>query len=233
MTPVEERLLRLATSVAGELASGQIVGLGSGSTAEAVVRAIGERVRTEPAFRVTGVATSIRTADLARSVGIDLVEPDSIERIDLGLDGADEIDPKLNLVKGRGGALLYEKLIAEMCDDFLVVSSTEKLVERLGTRMPLPVEVILFGWTQTARRLKALGLETTLRTTGEAPYQTDAGNLILDCAVSPGTDLVRLAPEIKAITGVVEHGVFTGLARRARLVDPDGNLSAILPATST
>ncbi|MDQ2683698.1 MAG: ribose 5-phosphate isomerase A [Chloroflexota bacterium] len=231
MIPVEERLLRLATSVAGGFQAGQVLGLGSGSTAEAVVRAIGERMRNEPAFRVTGVATSVRTGKLARSVGVELVEPDSLERIDLGFDGADEIDPDLNLVKGRGGALLYEKLIAEMCDEYLIVSSSEKLVERLGTRLPLPVEVIPFSWPQTARRLEPLGLLPALRMDGDEPYRSDAGNLILDCAVADGVDLVERAPAIKGITGVVEHGIFLGLARRATVIEPDGDVRTVLPRT--
>jgi ribose 5-phosphate isomerase A len=221
---IGERVARLAEAVAAQFPPGAVIGLGSGSTAEAVVRAIGRRATNETGFAIVGVATSTRTAALAESVGIALRDLSEVDSIDLGFDGADEIDPDLNLVKGRGGALLYEKLVAEICRDYIVVSSDEKLVDRLGTRLPLPVEVVPYGWIHTRRRLAALGLTPELRGGREDPYRTDAGNLILDCAPDGSMDLVAVAPQIKAVTGVVEHGVFPGIARRAALVDAAGSV---------
>ena len=224
MTP-EERVERLASVVAGELPAVGVLGLGSGSTAEAVVRALGARIAADPGFSAICVATSVRTATLAESLGIQLRDLSEVDSIDLGFDGADEIDPDLNLVKGRGGALLYEKLVAEICRDYLVVSTDEKRVARLGTRLPLPVEVVPYGWIHTRRRLANLGLTPELRGGREDPFRTDAGNFILDCTPDPSLDLLTLAAEIKAVTGVVEQGVFSGLARRAAIVDAAGQVS--------
>jgi ribose 5-phosphate isomerase A len=208
---IEARIARLAEAVAADIPAGLVIGLGSGSTAEAVVRALGRRVAEDPGFALVGIATSTRTATVAESAGIFLKDLSEVDSIDLGFDGADEIDADLNLVKGRGGALLYEKLVAEICRDYLVVSADDKLVDRLGTRLPLPIEVIPYGWIHTRRRLSALGLTPELRGGRESPYRTDGP-----------ADLVALAPRIKGITGVVEHGVFAGIAQRAALVNSAG-----------
>ena len=226
----EERVARLAHHVATEFESGTTLGLGSGSTAEAVIRAIGARMVSEPGFRVSGVATSVRTQKVAESLDIPILDLSEVNSIDLGFDGADEIDPRLDLVKGRGGALLYEKLVAEICHDYVVVSTSEKLVDHLGTRLPLPVEIIPYGWRHTADRISRLGLQPTLREKDGQPFITDAGHLILDCAPSLGLELSGLALHIKSVTGVVEHGVFPNIARRAAIVDPDGTIRIVLPA---
>lgn len=225
----EERVARLGQYVTRDFESGMTLGLGSGSTAEAVVRAIGERMTAEYGFRVTGVATSARTQRLAESLGIPVVDLSDVSSIDLGFDGADEIDPQLNLVKGRGGALLYEKLVAEICDDYIVVSTSEKLVDRLGTRVPLPVEIVPYGWRHTADRIISLGPQPTLRELADDPIRTDAGNYILDCIADPTLDLLVVARDIKALTGVVEHGVFPNIAHRAAIADPDGTVRLVLP----
>ena len=225
----EDRVARLALQVANEFESGQVLGLGSGSTAEAVVRAIGERMGAEAGFRVSGVATSTRTQTLAESLGIQVHDLSEVDSIDLGFDGADEIDPRLNVVKGRGGALLYEKLVAEICSDYIVVSTSEKLVDRLGTRVPLPVEIIPYGWRHTAQRITALSLKPTLRERENQPFKTDAGNFVLDCISDSSRDLLVVAHDIKATTGVVEHGIFPYLARRAAIVDPDGTVRTVVP----
>jgi ribose 5-phosphate isomerase A len=174
------RLARLAERAAAEVPDGATIGLGSGSTAEAVVRALGAQVAT--GLRVTGVPTSERTARLAREVGIPLRTLDEVggDRLAFGFDGADEIDPGLNLVKGRGGALLYEKLVALACADWLIVAAAEKLVDRLGTRMPLPVEIVPLGWRQTSTRVASLGLSPTLRVEPDSgePFLTDGGHSI-------------------------------------------------------
>lgn len=229
MIQLEARIAKLAETVAALLVSDQTIGFGSGSTAEAVVKAIANRCAIEPEFKVTGVATSIKTADLARSLGIPILDLGEVKRIDLGFDGADEIDPLLNLVKGKGGALLYEKLVAEICDDYVVVSSEEKLVRRLGTRLPLPVEVIPYGWVHISSRLEQLGLEPILREIEGSPYVTDAKNYILDCTPKPGTDVLASATAIKCITGVVEHGIFQGIARRAVVITAEGETKTLGP----
>lgn len=222
-----ERIGRLARCVADALPSDKIIGLGSGSTAEAVVRAIAARQAKETGFAITGVPTSVATRDLAISLGIAVRDLSDVARIDLGFDGADEIDPGLNLVKGRGGALLYEKLVAEICDEYWVVSSAEKLVDRLGTRLPLPVEVIPYGWQHTAARIASLGLAPALRGDPEAPFRTDSGNVILDCATGDGVDLLEIRQALKGITGVIEHGIFPGFANRAILVDDQGEVRTV------
>lgn len=220
-----DRLEHLASHVAAELLDGLTVGLGSGSTAEAVVRAVGARVAE--GFAITGVPTSANTERLARSLGIPLLSLDEVTAIDLGIDGADEIDPRLDLVKGAGGALLYEKLVALACDDYLVVAASEKLVDRLGTRMPLPVEIVPSGAAQTMRRLEAIGCRPTRRETGSTPFVTDGGHWIVDCETGPIDDTVAFAGRIKAIPGVVEHGIFTGIALRAAVVHPDGRIETL------
>ncbi len=222
-----ERVRILAEHVASLIPSGQIIGLGTGSTADAVLNALGRRKQSDPTFTMTGVATSIATADLARSHGFAIRDLGEVDHIDLGYDGADEIDPNLNLVKGRGGALLYEKLVAELCTDYWIVSTDEKLVAHLGTRLPLPIEVIPYGWQHTRDKVAALGLIPTLRMTANGPCRTDAGNHILDCTPEPNVDLLKIAPAIKLITGVVEHGIFQNLTHRAILVDNEGSTRTI------
>jgi ribose 5-phosphate isomerase A len=201
------------------------VGLGTGSTADAVIRELGRRVADGLVF--TGVATSSRTEHLARDQGIPLVSLDTVERLDLGIDGADEIDPALNAIKGRGGALLQEKLVALACDRFVLVASIEKSVAFLGVRTPLPVEIVPFGWPQTARRLASLNISPCLRLAGNdsaLPLRTDNGGYILDCETGPIADPERLASDVKAITGVVDHGLFLGIATTVMQVDEDGSI---------
>lgn len=221
----QERLHRLAVAAADLVQPGMIVGLGTGSTASAVVEELGRRVAA--GLTITGVVTSDRTEELARFLGIPLADLDEVAALDLGLDGADEIDPKLNAVKGRGGALLMEKLVALSCAEFVLVASSEKSVPQLGVRLPLPVEVVRFGWKHTANRLESLGLTPKLRETSPAdssPYLTDMGNYILDCGPEHIANPEDLAARIKATPGVVEHGLFVGVASAALQVDPEGNL---------
>lgn len=221
----QERLHILAEAAADLVTSGMQVGLGTGSTAAAVVRALGKRVTA--GLDIVGVATSHETETLARELGITLTTLDAVDRLDIGLDGADEIDPHLNAIKGRGGALLIEKLVALACDRFVLVASTGKNVRQLGERMPLPVEVVSFGWPGTASRLKALGIEPQLRlspSTGALPLTTDNGGYILDCRTGPIADPVALGAAIKGTTGVVDHGLFLGIATEALQVDPAGEI---------
>lgn len=172
--------------------------------------------------------TSKRTETLARELGIQLTTLEEIDGLDLGIDGADEIDPALDAIKGRGGALLHEKLVALSCADYVLVATTEKRVDRLGERIPLPVEIVSLGWRQTASRLAALGIAPKLRPSladPKRPWQTDNGGYLLDCATGPITDPYTLAATIKATSGVVEHGLFLDIARAALQVDPEGNVT--------
>lgn len=222
------RLARIGARAAGEVPDGALVGLGSGSTAEAMVRALGERVAA--GLRITGVATSSSTAALASSLGIPLRQLSEIDMLDLCIDGADEIDPALNLVKGRGGALLYEKLVAVRARRLIIIASSEKLVDRLGTRLPLPVEVVPFGWRHTAGRVRDLGLDPVLRTeTGDRPFVTDGGHHILDCTGRPIDDPEALANALKGVTGVIDHGLFAGMADLALTIDEAGGITEHTP----
>ena len=216
------RLDRLAAVAADLVQPGTVVGLGTGSTADAVIRELGRRVAG--GLVITGVATSRRTESLAREVGIPLETLDAAGRLDLGIDGIDEIDPALDAIKGRGGALLREKLVALACAAYILVGTTEKCVATLGERTPLPVEVVPFGWPQTAQRLAALGMTPELRITdaGEEPWRSDNGGYILDCAPGLIHEPRRIAAKVKAVPGVVEHGLFLGIATSALLVDPNG-----------
>ena len=216
-----QRLRLIGERAADEVPDGATIGLGTGSTADAMLTALGARIRQ--GLRVTGVATSARTIARAREVGIPLTSLDEVASLTVCIDGADEIDPDLNLVKGRGGALLYEKLVAERSERLVIIASAEKLVDRLGTRLPLPVEVVPFGCSHTARLVARLGLEPALRVTDDGqPFVTDGGHHILDCETHGIDDPAALAASLKAFTGVVEHGLFVGMASLALTIDPEG-----------
>lgn len=220
-----ERMRRLAVAAADLVAPGMTVGLGTGSTASAVIRELGKR--TAEGFDFTGVPTSPETEELAHTLGIPLITLEEVDRVDLGIDGADEIDPVLNAIKGLGGALLREKLVALACERFVLVASDEKRVARLGSRTPLPVQVVTFGWRQTAKRLAALDIAPERRPSRDDPAQpwlTETGDSILDCRTGPIADAPLLAATIKGITGVVDHGLFLDLATEALLVDRDGKI---------
>jgi ribose 5-phosphate isomerase A len=195
---------------------GMKLGLGTGSTAEAFLDVLAESVRG--GLRIIGTATSQRTADKARALGIPLAELDSLGALDLVIDGADEADPDFNLIKGGGGALLREKIVAASGARMIVIADDSKYVQRLGA-FPLPVEVVPFGHVTTASRIvrvaKAMGydrLTPKLRLKEGAPFRTDNGNLIYDCPFGGIMDAPRLATALSVTPGVVDHGLFIGLA---------------------
>jgi ribose 5-phosphate isomerase A len=192
---------------------GDIVGLGTGSTAYFAVVALGERVKA--GLRIIGIPTSVQTADLALTLGIPLTTLDEHPEIDITIDGADEVDPKLNLIKGGGGALLREKVVASVTKKMVVVADSGKIVSALG-KFPLPVEVISFARTVVEKKIVALGATAKLRTKSDgSPYLTDNGNQILDCSFGKIADPPALAWELNSMPGVVEHGLFIGLAKVA------------------
>lgn len=188
---------------------GMVVGLGTGSTVYWTIRRLGEMVRA--GVRLWGVPTSRRTEELAREVGIPLVTFAEVQELDLTIDGADEVSPSFDLTKGGGGALLREKLVASASRRMIVVVDSSKLVPVLGA-FPLPVEVVPFAWEVTARRIGPLGCTPVLRTTPEGPFRTDNGNYVLDCAFGRIPDPAALYRELKLVPGVVDTGLFVGLA---------------------
>ena len=193
--------------------NGDIVGLGTGSTAYFAVVALGERVQS--GLKIVGIPTSVATADLARQLGIPLTTLDEHPQIDITIDGADEIDPKLNLIKGGGGALLREKVVASVTKKMVVVSDSTKVVPALG-KFPLPVEIIPFARMVIEKKIASFGATTKLRIQPDGqPFVTDNGNQILDCNFGRIEDPPVLARELNGTPGVVEHGLFIGLAKLA------------------
>jgi ribose 5-phosphate isomerase A len=191
---------------------GMILGLGTGSTAKLAVETLGKRVAG--GLRVIGIPTSEFTGQQARSLGIPISSLDDHPGIDLTIDGADEVElGPLNLIKGRGGALLREKIVASASKRLVIIVDESKLVEKLGEHFALPVEVIPFGWHVAAKRIEGLGAKIVLREgTPGKPYVTDGGHYIVDCSFGPIASPSKLASELNNIVGVVEHGLFLGMA---------------------
>ncbi|MEM9437265.1 MAG: ribose-5-phosphate isomerase RpiA [Pseudomonadota bacterium] len=213
LSPIDKAKFVAAKRAADYVESGMKVGLGTGSTAAWLVRCLGEMVR-EDGLRIKGVPTSTRTAALARDVGIEVISLDEAKWLDITIDGADEFDADLNLIKGGGGALLQEKIVATASDQMVVIADVSKQVDALGA-FALPVEVIPFGW-QTSKALieemlsamDVLGQQTTLRMNGNAPYVTDEGNHIIDLHLKRVGAPRQLAMALNQVPGVVENGLF-------------------------
>lgn len=222
MTDGTESLKRAAAREAVTLVEdGMIVGLGSGTTAELFLEELAGRVAG--GLRITAVPTSQRVASMARGRGLQVAELHDIPRIDLTVDGADEIQPRgLELIKGGGGALLREKLVAAAADRLCIIADRSKLVSRLGERWAVPVVVVPFGWRQTADRIRRLGGQPSLRHVDGSPLVTDDGLYILDCHFGPIAEPGRLGGDLKGVLGVVEHGLFVGLASQAIVADEHG-----------
>ncbi|MBD2844194.1 ribose-5-phosphate isomerase RpiA [Paenibacillus sp. IB182496] len=204
---------RMAAERAAQLVKdGMAVGLGTGSTATLAIRALADRVAG--GLRIRATATSERSAQMAMQWGIPLVSLEELERLDLTIDGADEVDPQWCLIKGGGGALLREKIVASASAQFIVIVDASKLVTRLGA-FPLPVEVTPFGHVQTLRRLGALGCDAALREQEGQLYRTDNGHYIADCRFADGiAQPAELELRLNAIPGVVDNGLFVGMASR-------------------
>jgi len=193
--------------------SGMAVGLGTGSTARFVAEELAARLQDGRLRDIVCVPTSSRTRDLAESLGIALTTLDERESLDIAIDGADEVDPDLNLIKGAGGALLHEKIVAAAARQFVVVADESKLVHRLGEHAGVPIEVVRFGWKPHLGRLEALGCRASLRTapSGE-PFLTDEGNFILDARFGDLSNPAEVDRTVKSWPGVVETGLFLNMA---------------------
>lgn len=211
-----------ARAAADLVEPGSVVGLGSGSTATWAIRFLGERIRG--GLKIVGIPTSQNTKQLAEELGIPLATLDQHPQLDIDIDGADEIDPQLNLIKGGGGALLREKIIASASRRFVVVGDSAKQVAHLG-RFPLPVEVIPFAQSVISKQIEALGAKVALRGGGD-PFVTDEGHHILDCTFGEILDPPGLSAKLKSIPGVVEHGLFIAMAEMA-LIGKDGGVKQI------
>jgi ribose 5-phosphate isomerase A len=231
MSPDEHK--RAAGAAAAELVDERVfvVGLGTGTTAAWFVKALADRLKAGGMTGRACVATSEATAELARSLGLELLELDRAGTIDLTVDGADEIGPGLSLIKGGGGALLREKLVWEASRRVVVIADAAKRVEMLG-RFPLPIEVVRFGHTTTLRRIVGgladcgVAAAPRLRLKGDTPLITDSGNLIYDAPCGAILDPVGVEAALKSITGVVDHGLFLGLADTALIGTDDGVVTA-------
>lgn len=229
LSPIDRAKFVAAKRAAQFVQSGMKVGLGTGSTAAWLVQCLGEMVRDE-GLQIKGVPTSTRTAELARDVGIEVISLDEAKSLDLTIDGADEYDAELNLIKGGGGALLQEKIVATASERMVVIADASKKVETLGA-FPLPIEVIPFGW-QTSKALveealigmDVLGRTTSLRMDGEAAFVTDEGNHILDLHLNRIGDARQLSLVLNQIPGVVENGLFIDICDSVVIGFGDGKV---------
>jgi len=209
--------------------SGMAVGLGTGSTAIFAVRYIGELLRAGTLKNIVAFATSQVTWDEAVQLNIPMLSEDLPRVLDVTIDGADEVDSQLNLIKGGGGALLREKLVAQNTTREIIVVDESKLSPRLGTRHVLPVEVLPFGWRSPASYLEALGAKYVVRRTADGEeYRTDQGNMILDCDFGPIASPAQLADQLDHRAGILEHGLFVGLAHMV-VVSGLGGIREMLP----
>ncbi len=211
-----------AEAAVTQIQSGMVVGLGTGSTATFAVEALGKRVRD--GLHILGVPTSEQTARQASALGIPLTTLAEHLHLDLTIDGADEVDAgSLNLIKGHGGALLREKIVASASARLVIIVDESKLVDRLGSRFAVPVEVVPFGWQTVAKKLEGLGARVSLRGSDVySTFVTDSEHYILDCTFGPIADPAALDAELNRIVGLVEHGLFLGMASEVVVGGPNG-----------
>jgi ribose 5-phosphate isomerase A len=229
LSPIDKAKFVAAKRAVDYVESGMKVGLGTGSTAAWMVKCLGELVR-EDGLKITGVPTSTRTAELATQVGIPIVTLDEAKWLDITIDGTDEYDADLNLIKGGGGALLMEKIVATASDQMVVIADLSKQVETLGT-FPLPLEVIPFGWQvtkalveETLVNLDVLGRSSSLRMNNDQPYRTDEGNFILDLHLRRIGNARQLSMVMNQIPGVVENGLFIDICDVVVIGNGDGSV---------
>ena len=229
LSPIDKAKFVAAKQATQYVQDGMKVGLGTGSTAAWLVKCLGEMVEKN-GLKIKGVPTSTRTAALARDVGIEVISLDEAKWLDITIDGADEFDGNLNLIKGGGGALLQEKIVATASDQMIVIADAAKQLEKLGN-FPLPIEVIPFGWQTTKTLVEetligmdVLGRRVSLRMNGEAPYYTDEGNHILDLHLNRIGNARQLSLVINQIPGVVENGLFIDICDVVIIGHGDGRI---------
>lgn len=224
MVDIAELKRQAAEKAVAFIQSGMVVGLGTGSTAVHAVRAVGRLIQAGQLQNIVAIPTSEATAKEARSLQIPLVTFDTHPVIDITIDGADEADPNLDVIKGLGGALLREKIVAAVSKRFIIVADHTKQVSQLGSKAPVPVEVIPFAERPVADYLQSLGarVEKRLDEGGERPFRTDENNIILDCYLGPIAEPHQLAAAIRQQPGVVEHGLFLKMATDIILATPEG-----------
>lgn len=222
----------VAQQAAQQVEDGMLVGLGTGSTANCFIEELARR-HDEEGLHVTAAASSVISAIKARQLGLPLVAMEHLSRLDLYVDGADEVSPDLTILKGRGADLVREKLLARGSDRFLVLVDRSKLVERIGVRFPIPVEVMPFSWQLVKRRLETLGGHGDLRpnAAGDGLAVTSHGSLVLDMTFDPEVDAIALDDTLNDTPGVVEHGIFRGLASVV-LLAADGAVEERYPGGS-
>lgn len=216
-----------AYAAANLVQDGTTIGLGSGSTFLFVLERLAERIRDE-GLQIRGTPTSNGTAAAAKEQGIPLVALEDIEQLDLAIDGADEVDPQKNLIKGGGAAHTRERIVAATAKELVIIVGENKMVDTLGKSFRLPVEVLPFGWTHARRRIEATGCTTEVRQKGDQPLVTDNGNWILDCTYSGIANPTALANDLDSMVGVVDHGLFVGMTGRI-VIASDAGTVRILP----
>ena len=217
--PDPKDLERVAQAALTRVADGMILGLGTGRAAEAFIEALGRRVRG--GLRVKGVPTSNRSAELARRVNIEVASLEEVDHLDIAFDGADEVTPELELTKGLGGALLRERVVAYEASVFVVLVTPEKLVPRLGSRAPIPIEVVPFASPSASRHLRKLGGTPVVRKKADGyPYMTDNQNWILDTSFGPIDTPAAIEAAVLAIPGVIDTGLFLGMASVVLVGEP-------------
>jgi len=218
-----------ALAAVAQIRDGMHVGLGTGSTSAFAIDGIGRRLQAGDLKNIVAVATSRRAAELAGRYGIPLTELDQVAQLDIAIDGADEVDPNCDLIKGAGGAMLLEKTVEQRAVRLVIIVDESKLVSKLGSRFPVPVEVAEDGWQSTRDALAALGCEVSLRNDDHGPFVTDSHNFILDCGFRDGIDNPRdLAAKLDKLAGVRGHGLFLGMASEILVAAP-GGVRSIVP----
>ena len=222
MTPQDKLKQKAAVFAAGFVESGMVVGLGTGSTTQFALERLGELIRSGRLRDIVGIPSSVRTENAAREFGIPLTDFETHSVIDVTIDGADEVDPELNLIKGGGGALLREKVLAQATRRNIIIVDESKLAPRLGTKWALPVEVIPFARAAEERFLKSMGAGVSLRMKDSQPVVTDQGNFLLDANFGSMTNPQAISERLNGRAGIVEHGLFLGLAHDVIVAGRDG-----------
>jgi ribose 5-phosphate isomerase A len=224
MDPRRDEFKKQAAEAAVEfIQSGMVVGLGHGSTVHYALDALQAKLKSGALKEIIGIPCSIQTEAEATRLGISLGDLNAVGSIDITIDGADEVDPQLNLIKGAGGALLREKIVAQACRREIIVVDEGKLSDQLGEKCPLPIEVMPFGWKHQVTFLQGLGGKAKLRLEDhDQPALSDQGNYLLDCHFGPIADPATLARELESRSGIIAHGLFLGLASDVIVAGPSG-----------